>query len=130
MKKNLHITLLIAAMSMFFLTYAIADSKWSPAQGLENNMIIYGKVLVNDSMVQSDNYVIGAFDDQDVCRGKAEIKMHENDTNFYMTVLANQNGEKLFIKVMNVQTGDEYKVFDSITFQSDATIENLVLNAY
>jgi hypothetical protein len=110
-------------------TNIIAEAEWSPAKGLEYNMIIYGKILVDGNMIQSKNYVIGAFDDQNVCKGKAEIKMHNDKTNFYMTVLSNKNGEKLYIKIMNEVTGVEYKVFDALTFKSDSTIENMVLNA-
>jgi len=130
MKKYLSIILLTLIMCIMFSTNGIAESKWSPTKGLEYNMIIYGKILVDGSKIQSSSYVIGAFDDHDLCKGKAAIKMHDNDTNFYMTVLSNKNGEKLYIKVMNEETGVVYKVLDSIIFKSDSTIENMVLNAY
>ena len=130
MKKNIIISFLLMAMCFFVATNAFAESKWTPTKGLENNMIVYGKLLVNGTMVQSNDFIIAAFDDLDVCKGKSTVKMHDKGTNFYITISSNTNGEKIYLKVLDKKSGTEYKVLDAITFKSDATIADKVLNAF
>jgi len=130
MKKHFMITFIILAVSIFLSTSSFAESTWTPARGLENNMIVYGKLLVNGTMVQSSDYVIAAFDDLDVCKGKAALKMHDKAINYYLTISSNKNAEKIYFKVLDTKTGTEYKIMDVITFQSDSTIADKVLNAF
>ena len=118
------------SVSIFLTTNSIAESSWTPAKGLENNMNVYGKLLVNGIMVHSNNYIIAAFDNFDVCKGKAAVKMHDKSVNYYITISSNNNSETLYFKVLDTKTGTEYKIMDTITFSSDSTIADKVLNAF
>jgi len=130
MKKTILISFLTVVICLFGASNIFADSNWTPVKGFEHNMNLYGKVLVNGTMVQSTDFTIAAFDDLDVCKGKAIIKMHDKNINFFMTISSNNDGEKLYLKLLDTKTGTEYKVLDSITFKSDTTIADKVVNAF
>jgi len=130
MKKHKMITFFILAVSVILSTYTIAGTLWTPVKGLENNMNVYGKLLVDGKMVQSNNYIIAAFDDLDVCKGKAAVKIHDKAVNYYITISSNKKSETIYFKVLDSESGTEYKIMDTITFKSDTTIADKVLNAF
>jgi hypothetical protein len=126
MKK---IILLMAIYICFSITAIAGDSSWTPVQGFEHNMIVFGKLFVNDVFVQSEDYIIAAFDDLNICKGKSAIKQHDTNVNFYMTI-ASSNSHPIYFKVLNKKDGTEYKIFDTIQFKADTTIADKVLKAF
>ncbi|MEA3476311.1 MAG: T9SS type A sorting domain-containing protein [Candidatus Cloacimonadota bacterium] len=92
---------------------------WEVVSGTQANMIAMVKIILNEEVINnSEDYVIGVFDNEDNCRSIGK-KVYDF---WYFTIVGNVDGAELHFKVYNLQTEKIFESNEKIIFQNDAII--------
>jgi len=105
---------------------------WKPKMGLENNMVVYGKVNIKGDIISDNKSIIGAFGPggESDCRGIARLKDQGAGYNYYLTIGSGKGNDEISFKVYDARNGKIRSVIESLNFESDKNIADKILNAY
>ncbi len=114
----LTVTNVTAGMTITAHFVLLNPTGWTPAQGLQNNMIVYGKAYNGNNSAAVGDWV-GAFGPGGVsdCRGIAAV---QTDGNYYLTVCSNEtSGEIISFKLWPLPAGPAIDGSETIEFIDD-----------
>jgi len=100
---------------------------WTPISGNEYNMIAYGNVYKDGTLLSGTGYYLGSFGPggETDCRSVSEIG---SDGFYYATIRGNTNGDTINFKLYDSNTSQILAIEETLTFQSDDLEANFDLN--
>ena len=94
------------------------NTGWKLISGTQYNMITIAEIIIDEKIVNFDNYSIGVFDEEHNCRS---IGKKENDF-WYFTIVGNEENEELNFRAYEIQNDIIYKSNEKIKFINDVII--------
>jgi len=91
-------------------------TNWEVISGTQYNMVVMANIDIDPTAV------VGVFDNEDNCHAVGKWEAYGKDGFWYFTVVGNENGEKLYFKV--ISDGMNYVGNETITLTDDETIGN------
>ena len=95
-------------------------TNWKLMSGTQYNMIAMAEIIIDAEVINSDNYTVGVFDEEDNCRS---IGKRENSF-WYFTIVGNKEDEELHFRTYDSKNAITYESNEKITFINDAIIGN------
>ena len=102
-------------------------SGWTPVEGLQNNMIVYGKAFNGNNPAAKGDW-LGAFGPGGIsdCRGIVAVQANGN---YYITIGSNEtSGETITFKLWPFPAGPSIGGSESITFVNNGVYDGLPLH--
>ena len=119
--KVIMVAIFLLSISKVCLAKTIPS--WIPITGNQYNMIIFGKIAIDQVGHGEAGYILYSFGPGGEldCRSKSEI---DPDGSYYTTIRGNTAGDIIHFKVYDSQKEEVYNFKDTVTFEIDATLEN------
>jgi len=108
-------------MTLFINPVYAVDCPWTATTGLQNNMVVYGELYVNQQKITNDGYCIGAFGPGGLGDCRAVGTSGISVSLYYLTLGGNINGDIITFKVFEKATGLVVDVTETVAFSSDET---------
>jgi len=109
-------------------TYTLADAvifepQWNPGSG-KFSMELHGEVWSDGNKIETDGYVIAAFGPggDSNCRGRSDITDSGGNWGYHLTIVSDNNGEKITFKLWDSNTGQVHTIDDTISFDRHISV--------